>query len=88
VWEQSFPAVGGIGLPITDPRTGAMALVRLSRRQAARRGEANEQRLARLLMDWEALGLTPIVLGTSEPDRIDDAFIAWAERRGSGAWAR
>jgi hypothetical protein len=88
VWEQSFPAVGGIGLPIADPRTGAVALVRLSRRQAARRGEANEQRLARLVADYEALGLAPIVLGTSEPDLVDAAFIAWAEQRASGRWAR
>lgn len=88
VWEQSFPAAGGVGLPIADPHSGAVALVRLSRRQASSRGEANERRLARLVADFEALGLAPIVLGTSEPDRIDAAFIAWAEQRGSGRWAR
>jgi uncharacterized protein (DUF58 family) len=88
VWEQTFPAVGGVGLPIADPRTGAVALVRLSRRQAAKRGEANERRFARVLADCEALGLQPIVLGTSQPDRVDAAFIAWAEQRRSSAWAR
>lgn len=88
LWEQSFPAAGGVGLPIADPRTGATALVRLSRRQAARQSEANERRLARLLADCEALGLAPIVLGTSEPDRVDTAFIAWAEARRSGEWTR
>jgi uncharacterized protein (DUF58 family) len=88
VWEQAFPAVGGVGLPIADPRTGTVALVRMSRRQAAKRGEANERRFARVLADCEALGLQPIVLGTSEPDRVDAAFIAWAEQRRSSAWAR
>ncbi len=88
VWEQAFPAVGGVGLPIADPRTGTVALVRMSRRQAAKRGEANERRFARVLADCEALGLQPIVLGTSEPDRVDAAFITWAEQRRSGAWAR
>jgi uncharacterized protein (DUF58 family) len=88
VWEQAFPAVGGVGLPIADPRTGAVALVRLSRRQAAKRSEANERRFAGVLADCEALGLQPIVLGTSEPDRVDAAFIAWAEQRGGSAWAR
>jgi uncharacterized protein (DUF58 family) len=88
LWEQSFPAVGGVGLPIADPRTGAVGLVRLSRRQAARRAESNQQRLDRLLADCEALGLAPILLGTSEPYHVDSAFIAWAERRGGGRWAR
>ena len=88
VWEQSFPAVGGIGLPVVEPRSHAVALVRLSRRQATRRREANEQRLAGLLSDFEALGLHPIVLGTSDPDHVDVAFIAWAEQRRSSAWAR
>jgi uncharacterized protein (DUF58 family) len=85
IWEQSFPAVGGIGVPIAEPRTGVVALVRLSRRQAAKRREANEQRLAGLLVDFGALGMQPVVLGTSEPERVDAAFIAWAEqRRGRG----
>ena len=88
LWEQSFPAVGGVGLPIADPRTGRVALIRLSRRQAARRGEANQQRLAGLIAELEGLGLAPIILGTSDPDRVDAAFIAWAQQRGSGRWGR
>ena len=88
VWEQSFPAVGGIGVPIAEPRSGAVALVRMSRRDAARRRAANEQRLADLLVDFGALGLHPVVLGTSEPDGVDAAFIAWAEERRSRGWGR
>jgi uncharacterized protein (DUF58 family) len=83
VWEQSFPAVGGIGVPIAEPRSGDVALVRMSGRQAARRREANEQRLAGLLVGFGALGLEPVVLGTSEPDDVDAAFIAWADQRSS-----
>ncbi len=82
-WEQSFPAVGGIGVPIAELRSGDVTLVRMSRRQADRRREANEQRLAGLLVDFGALGLQPVVLGTSEPDGVDAAFIAWAEQRRS-----
>ena len=88
IWEQSFPAVGGIGVPIAEPRSGAVALVRMSRRQAARRREANEQRLAGLLVDFGALGLQPVVLETSEPDGVDAAFIAWADQRRSTSWGR
>ena len=89
VWEQSFPAAGGVGLPDLRPADrGSVAVVRLSRRQAARRRDANQQRLARLLAEFEALGLAPVLLGTGEPDRVDSAFIAWAERRGGGRWSR
>jgi hypothetical protein len=88
VWEQGFPAVGGVGLPIADPNTGNVALVRLSRRQAATRGDTNERRFARLVDEFEELGLAPIVLGTSEPDHVEAAFIGWAEQRRSSAWAR
>jgi hypothetical protein len=88
VWEQSFPAVGGIGLPIADPRTGTISLVRLSGRQAAKRAQANEHRLAQTLADFQSLGIQPVVLGTSDADRIDTAFADWAEQRRSNAWAR
>ena len=83
IWEQSFPAVGGIGVPIAEPRSGDVALVRMSRRQAERRRQANERRLAGLLVDFGALGLQPVVLGTSEPDGVDAAFLVWAEQRRS-----
>jgi uncharacterized protein (DUF58 family) len=88
VWEQSFPAVGGIGVPIADPRSGDVALVRISRRQAATRRESNERRLAGLLVDFGSFGLEPVVLGTSEPDGVDAAFIAWAEQRRTRGWGR
>ncbi len=41
-----------------------------------------------LLADFESLGLQPVVLGTSDADAIDTAFIDWAEQRRSSAWAR
>jgi hypothetical protein len=87
-WEQSFPAVAGIGLPIADPRTGKVSLVRLTARQAGDRRLAHEARLRRLLAEQVALGLDPVVIGTSEPSAIDSAFIAWAEVRRQRRWAR
>jgi uncharacterized protein (DUF58 family) len=86
VWEQSFPAVGGVGVPIADPRSGARALVRLSRREAARRREANEQRHAQLLADLDSLGLRPVEIGTSDPFEVDKAFLEWAEDRRRSRW--
>ena len=87
-WEQSFPAVGGVGLPIADPRTGAVTLVRFSGRQAAKRAQANERRLAQTLADFQSLGIQPVLLGTTDEDLIDTAFADWAEQRGSTTWAR
>ena len=88
VWEQSFPAVGGVTLPLADPRSGRIALVRLTSRQAARRREANVDRQQRLLAELASLGLDPVILGTSDPHAIDRALIAWAELRKQSRWAR
>jgi hypothetical protein len=88
VWEQSFPPVGGVALPLADPVSGRAVLVRLSARQTARRRAVNEQRLRRLLAEFASLGLEPVLLSTSEPDEIDCAFIAWAESRRRSRWAR
>ena len=88
VWEQSFPPVGGVGVPIMDPRSGRVSLVRLTRREAARRRDVNEERQRSLLAEHAALGLDPVVLGTSDPDAIDRAFVAWAELRKQRRWAR
>jgi len=88
VWEQSFPAVGGVAVPFADPRGGGVELVRLSRRQADRRGAENEQRHARLLAELESFGLQPVPIGTSDPGGVDAAFIEWAENRRRSRWAR
>ena len=88
VWEQTFPAVGGVSLPVSDPRTGRVALVRLTRRQAHARRVANEERLRRLLREFVSLGLDPLVIGTSDPYAVDRALIGWAELRQRGRWLR
>ena len=88
VWEQSFPPVGGVTVPIADPRSGRVALVRLTRRQAERRRRANELRHRGLLAELASLGLEPVVVRTSDPQAIDRAFIAWAELRRQSRWAR
>jgi len=86
VWEQSFPAVGGVAVPVVDPRSGATTLVRLSRKEAMRRREANEQRHGRLLAELDSLGLRPVAIGTSDPFEIDRAFLEWAEERRRSRW--
>jgi uncharacterized protein (DUF58 family) len=81
VWEQTFPAVGGIVLPVADPATGRLQDVWVSAREARERASANELRLEELLARFRRLGFDPVLLGTSDPREIGDRFRAWADRR-------
>jgi uncharacterized protein (DUF58 family) len=81
VWEQSFPAVGGVAVPVADPRRRGISLVRVSRRQAEARRLANASRHEGLLAQFAAFGLRPITIGTSNPRDIDTLFIEWSSER-------
>lgn len=81
VWEQSFPAVGGVAVPLADPRSGPVGLVRLSRREAAQRRQEQEARHASLLAQLESLGFPPVELAASDSEEVDRSFLAWAELR-------
>lgn len=80
-WEQSFPEVGGVVVPVTDPATGRVRAVRLRPAEALERRRANEERLRRLLARFGRLGIDPVVLATDSEHEIVRAFLAWAERR-------
>ena len=80
-WEQSFPDVAGLALPVTAPGDGRLRLVRLTRREASARRQANERRREELLQTFRSLGLDPVLLSTHEPVEILSAFLAWHERR-------
>jgi uncharacterized protein (DUF58 family) len=88
VWEASFPTVGGVAVPVADPRTGATRLVRLGRRAAVARREEHERRHAQVLAELESFGLRPVVIGTSDPGEVDAAFAQWAEERRRRRWTR
>jgi uncharacterized protein (DUF58 family) len=81
VWEQSFPDVGGVVLPLADPETSRSAPTRLSRREARERTRANGARLNGLLARVRRLGFDPVLLGTSDPHEISDLFLDWSRRR-------
>jgi uncharacterized protein (DUF58 family) len=88
-WEQSFPLLPSLIVPVADPASGAVAPARVSAAEARRRRGANEARLRRLSEELRALGLEPVVLGSSDAARIQAAFIDWAGRRADldrGGW--
>jgi uncharacterized protein (DUF58 family) len=73
-WEQSFPDVAGLMLPLPQP-------LRLTRRDVKERRAANEQRLAELLETFAELEIDPVVLSSADPLDVFDAFMRWHERR-------
>ena len=88
VWEQSFPDVSGIVVPLRDPVTRRVSHVRLTRAEVAAQRRANEERLASLLADFELLDLDPIVVSSSEPSELLTSFLDWTELRRARRGAR
>jgi hypothetical protein len=88
VWEQSFPDVSSVVIPLMEPGSTRKRLVRLSRREARERRAANEERTRETLAELDALGLEPILLTTTDRDEIFTRFLEWVElrRTGTRAW--
>jgi len=80
-WEQSFPDVHGIVVPLRDPATGRQVPVRLSRSEVAARRAANEQRTEELAETFGLLDLDPVVVTSSERSEILAAFLDWTALR-------
>jgi Protein of unknown function DUF58 len=80
-WEQSFPDVRGIVVPLRDPETGRAAPIRLRRKEIEARREANEERIARLFDYFRRLDLDPILISSSDPAHQLAAFLEWHELR-------
>jgi len=88
VWERGFPDVAGVAVPVADPRSGDVSVVRLSRRRARRRRDRNDARYRALLVTLQSFGLHPVVIESSDPAVVDAAFVEWAEQRRRSRWAR
>ena len=81
VWEQTFPAVQSLLIPVADPDSGTVTAVRLSEQEALGRKAANERRLTELMESFRQLEFDPVVLESSDPAAIDASFMRWAVRR-------
>jgi uncharacterized protein (DUF58 family) len=80
-WEQSFPDVDGIVVPLRDPRSGRVSSARLRRKEIATRREHNRARTAALLETFRFLDIDPVVVTSSDPAAILEEFLVWADLR-------
>ena len=88
IWEQSFPDIDGIGMPLVD-EGGRVRIVRLRRGESRLWRTRHEERLASLLAGMRSLGIEPVVVSSADRARIFDAFVTWsAERDGAGRLVR
>ena len=68
-------------LGLTPSSDGKVIEVRLTRREARTRREANERRRSELYSMFFMLGLDPVLVDTSDPSEIDRTFLDWAAQR-------
>ena len=81
VWEQSFPDVAGVVLPLWDPDAQRMRATYLTQRECAERRTENECRFGAMVDSFARLALDPILLSHDDDESIFRAFHDWAEAR-------
>jgi uncharacterized protein (DUF58 family) len=81
VWEQSFPDVDGIVVPMRDARSGRVSSVRLRRKEVVAQREQNQQRTEALLETFRQLDIDPVVVTSSDRGDILAEFLLWTELR-------
>jgi hypothetical protein len=81
IWERSFPDLSGTMVPVVVPKTGRTTFLRVSRGEALERRRRNEERWEQLIATFAGLDLDPVLIGTSDPVQILDAFTRWSEQR-------
>jgi hypothetical protein len=80
-WEQSFPDVSGIVVPLREPRSGRVTPVLLRRKEAAARRAAHEERLQGLLKSFRELDLDPVLVSSTDRGEILGSFLGWTDLR-------
>jgi Protein of unknown function DUF58 len=83
IWEQSFPDVGGVLLPLADPNGKRLWHVRIEAREVVERRLEHEARLEALRGDFLGLGLDTVLVGESDRHAIHAAFLNWSDTRGT-----
>ena len=80
-WEQSFPDVSRIVVPLRDPDTGRVVPVRMRRKEVEARRAANEERAHALVDTFRLLDIDPIFLSSSDRQAVLEHFLVWTDLR-------
>lgn len=81
IWDQSFPDVNGIVVPLRDPRTRRVIPVRLTKKEARKRRAENEARTLEVAETFRLLDIDPIVVTSSERGAVLEPFLVWTSLR-------
>jgi uncharacterized protein (DUF58 family) len=81
VWERTFPQISGVTVPYSDPKTGRVFPVYLTKREAARLRVEHEKRWDALVRDFRSLALEPVNVHTHDLGEMLGSFLRWADLR-------
>jgi uncharacterized protein (DUF58 family) len=84
VWEQGFPEVDRLVMPLSGP-DGRVRAVRLEKGESRRWRERHEARLAELGHGLRSLGIEPVLVSREDPEHVFGAFLHWSMER-QAAW--
>jgi uncharacterized protein (DUF58 family) len=80
VWEQSFPDVDGVVVPLVGP-DGQRRVVRFRDGESARHRERHADRRQQLLEGFRSLGVESVLVSEASAGHVLDAFLAWSTER-------
>ncbi len=80
-WEQSFPDVSGLVVPLRESATGRVSPVRLGRAEVEARRAANEERTHALLETFRTIDIDPVCISSSKPSDVLAEFLVWSDLR-------
>jgi hypothetical protein len=83
-WEQSFPDVDRLVLPLSGP-DGRVRAVRLEKGESRRWRERHEARLGELAEGLASLGIEPVLVSSEDRQDVFGAFLNWSTER-QAAW--
>jgi uncharacterized protein (DUF58 family) len=81
MWERTFPDIGGISVPYTEPGSGRVSPIYLTRREAAAFRREHEARWESLIRGFRSLGIESVAVHTHDLAGMLDAFLRWADLR-------
>jgi uncharacterized protein (DUF58 family) len=87
LWEQSFPDVSGVAVPILNAESGRPELLRVTASEARARRELHEERYEALVTSLPVLGVDVVPIGSSDELDVLGAFLEWADGRTGAAHA-